>query len=254
MAVNVRKRVKTMSEKDLETPGVNKTDEDSGKKQTQPSGGMGPTTKSAFTIIQENKQETEKTGDKQGDVKEKVDNKPNTAEPSRPSADTGANDKGGKVVVEETQEEKRRRKLSERKIEIINKAANDILDCLDPRFVDEYKIAAKEYSCKDIGVYILAVLNRLAKEVDFYNPDFEPEWEQGIVGFTTKLYCRYCGKEIENPTKFKQVYCCNLCAKYDREQNEPGIIYPDQTIEGKSIEEQEKDAYLAEKKRRGEEG
>lgn len=172
--------------------------------------------------------------------------------------DSAAGEIGGggykeSISLLEREEQKRRAAFSELKRKSINQGAEELLSCLEPSYANEYRIASMEYGVKDIGIYILGILNRLAKEVDYNNPDFEVEWEQGVVGYTDTLHCNYCGKEIISPTKLKQKFCSNLCAKYYREQGNTGIIYPDEggADENDSVEEQERRAYEAEQKRLG---
>jgi len=216
---------------------------------TKPTGGMG---KARKTIIDEtitnagqyNEQETE------GD----------TIEPTGTGTDTVVGDQGLEVVGEgdikvisevEKQEEERRRIFSLEKKALINEGAEQILSCLEPAFAHEYHEACKEFRCENIGVYILAILNRLSKESDFANPDFEPEWERGVVGFTDEIFCEYCNKKIKNSRR-KQKYCSNLCAKYDRERNESGVIHPDETIwDDKTEEDKEREQYEDEQMRNG---
>lgn len=244
MAVKARKRIKHVKEEDITNP-------------PEPTSGMCSTQKSTSIIIAERKSESkeeEQTNLPEGgsNVKEEINSKPDLDEPTSTGNDTPGGSVGGKVVVEKTKEEKRRDEFSKQKLQEINRGAEAILSCLEPQVAHEYKIACAEYKCKDIGIYILATLNRLGKESDYYNPDFEPEWAQGTIGIHDELRCRYCDKLIENPTKVRQVFCSNLCAKYDREQNKTGLIFPDQTTEESTVEEQEKEAYLSEQKRVGE--
>jgi len=225
-------------------------------KNTAPSGGMGKAKKT----IQD---ETLKNKEGLYEEPEVINEGPNTDEPSGTGTDTepvveGCETvgEGNKVVISEVerQEEERRRKFSLEKRDLINEGAKQILSCLEPMYAHEFQMAAKEFQCKDIGVYILAILNRLSKESDYNNPDFEPEWERGVVGFTDEIFCEYCNKKITSGRR-KQKYCSNLCAKYDREQNETGIIHPDETIHSdKTIEDIESEQYRQEIKRNGGEG
>ncbi len=229
MAVKARKRIKHVKEEDITNP-------------PEPMSGMCSTQKSTATIIAERKSEAKEAFNSQSD----------SNEPTGTSNDTPDGSVGGKVVVEKTKEEKRRDEFSKQKLQEINKGAEAILSCLEPQVAHEYRIACAEYKCKDIGIYILATLNRLGKESDYYNPDFEPEWAKGTIGIHDELRCRYCDKLIENPTKVRQIFCSNLCAKYEREKNETGLVFPDQTTENQTVEEQEQEAHLAEQKRVGE--
>lgn len=156
------------------------------------------------------------------------------------------------VSLLEQEEQKRRAAFSELKRRAINQGAEELLSCLEPSAANEYRIAAMEYGVKDIGIYVLGILNRLAKEVDFNNPDLEVEWQNGVVGYTDTLRCNYCGKEIVNPTKLKQKFCSNLCAKYYREQGDTGVVYPDEhRTERPTPEDEERTAYEAELQRTG---
>lgn len=222
------------------------------KKSTPPKGGMG---KAKKTIQDETLKNKEGLYD-EPDFNEE----PNPNEPTGTGTDTESVDQGSKVVGEgdilaisevEKQEEERRRKFSLEKRDLINEGAKHILSCLEPTYAHEFYMAAQEFQCKDIGVYILAILNRLSKESDYNNPDFEPEWERGVVGFTDEIFCEYCNKKITSGRR-KQKYCSNLCAKYDREQNQTGIIHPDETIhDDKTVEEIEEEQYRQELVRNG---
>ncbi len=255
MAVKARKRIKHVKEDHFDN-------------QDGVAGGMCSTPKSTHTLIAESKGENN-VKDAKEDIstkhednaknEETIDTKPDPNEPNGPSPDNGADNKGievggqgNRVTVEKTEEEEKRDEFSKQKLISINKGAEEILSCLEPQFAHEFKIACAEYKCKDIGIYLLAILNRLSKESDYYNPDFEPEWDRGDIGINKELNCKYCGKNIENPTKVKQVYCSNLCAKYDKERNDTGLIYPDQTIEDQTVEESEQEAFLNEQQRVGE--
>jgi hypothetical protein len=248
MAVKARKRIKHVKEEDI----------------TNPTSGMCSTQRSTNTIVAERKEEAKREEKENQDkiqtdlpegesnVKEAINSQSNPNESTGPGNDTADSGVGGKVVVEKTKEEKRRDEFSKQKLQEINKGAEEILSCLEPQVAHEYRIACAEYKCKDIGIYILAILNRLGKESDYYSPDFEPEWAKGTIGIHDELRCRYCDKLIENPTKVRQVFCSNLCAKYEREKNQTGLIFPDQTVEESTVEEKESEAYLAEQKRVGE--
>jgi hypothetical protein len=223
------------------------------KKDTKPTGGMG---KAKKTI------QDESIKNKEGlyEQPEVINEESNTNEPSSASTDTEPILEGCETVGEgdiqvisevERLEEERRHKFSVEKRDKINDGAEHILSCLEPQFAHEFKMAASEFQCKDIGVYILAILNRLSKESDWNNPDFEPEWERGVVGFTDEIFCEYCNKKITTGRR-KQKYCSNLCAKYDREQNETGIIHPDETIhDDRTVEDIEAEQYRQEIKRNG---
>lgn len=242
MTVKARKRIKHVKEDHFD-------DQDS------VAGGMCATQKSTHTIIAESK------GADDVKPEETIDTKSDPNESNGPSPDNGVDNKrveaggqGSTVTVEKTEEDKRRDEFSEQKLISINKGAEEILSCLEPQFAHEFKIACAEYKCKDIGIYLLAILNRLSKQADYYDADFEPEWSKGEVGIHDDLKCRYCGKTIKNPTKVKQLYCDNLCAKYDVEHREQktGLIFPDQTVESQTTEEFEQETYLEEQKRIGE--
>lgn len=226
-------------------------------KSTSPKGGMGRPGK----VLKDDT--IKNAGQYSGDSGEQktIDSGPAADEPATASSgdkpDSAAGKAGGagyqkSVSLLEQEEQKRRTAFSELKRKSINQGAEELLSCLEPTFANEYRIAAMEYGVKDIGIYILGILNRLAKEVDYSNPDFEVEWEQGVVGYTDTLHCNYCGKEIINPKKLKQKFCSNLCAKYYREQGETGIIYPDESsVERPSPEDEERTAYEAEVQRSG---
>lgn len=235
MTVKARKRIKYVKEEDVTNP------------PEPASSGMCSTQKSTSTVKSEREDEEKKNQDKvQTDLPEGA----TAQETSKSNVATGS--VGNKVVVEKTKEEEKREEFSKQKLQEINKGAEEILGCLEPQVAHEFRVACAEYKCKDIGIYILATLNRLGKESDFYNPDFDPEWAKGTLGTYDELRCKYCDKIIVNPTKVRQMFCNNLCAKYDREQKETGLIFPDQTVEENTVEEQESEAYLAEQKRVGE--
>lgn len=226
-------------------------------KSTAPRGGMGKPGK----VLKDDsiKNSGQYNGDK--DEPKTLDQGIASDEPTAHSAGNQSIDTdskaGGKgynksVSLLEQEEAKRRATFSELKRKSINQGAEELLSCLEPNFANEFRIAAMEHRVADIGIYILGILNRLSKEVDFNNPDFEVEWEQGVVGYTDVLKCNYCGKEIINPTKLKQKFCTNLCAKYYREQGDTGVVYPDEfTVPSETPEEQERKAYEEELKRTG---
>jgi hypothetical protein len=274
MPVKPRKRMHNVKEEDITNPPKNDdggvrhdgdgSSEGSDNKVPQVGAGMCSTQKSTSVIKAEREQEAKQkqVAFTEGDsnVEETVNNKPDTDEPDGSSTDTKNDNEGSEVrspgavvLVEKTEEEKRREVHTKERVKEMDKGADAILSCLDPSFSREFYQACEEYKCKGIGIYILATLNRLAKQADFYDVDFEPEWEAGNVGFVDKLKCHYCNKEIKNPTRMKQKFCNNLCAKYDRERNETGLIFPEDTTEGVTVEEQEEQAFNDEKKRLGEE-
>jgi hypothetical protein len=221
-------------------------------KSTAPSGGMG---KAKKTIQDDTLTNKEGLYD---EPKEDEFLSANTNEPTSTGPDTESDDQGNETVGEgdiktlsevEEQEEERRRVFSLEKKRLINEGAQHILSCLEPQYAHEFHMACQEFQCQNIGVYILAILNRLSKESDFNNPDFEPEWERGVVGFTDEIFCEYCNKKIEGSRR-KQKYCSNLCAKYDRDRNQTGIIHPDETIyDDETEEERERRQYEEELKR-----
>jgi len=284
-----RKRMHNVKEEDITNPPKNddggvRPDGDGSRKGSdnkvpQVRAGMCSTQKSTSTIKAEREQEakarakdevkqpitdgntTNAFTEGDSNVEETVNSKPDTDEPDGSSTDIKNDSEGSEVgspgavvLVEKTEEEKRREVHSKVRVAEMDKGAEAILSCLDPTFAREFYQACKEYKCKGIGIYILATLNRLSKQADYYDVDFEPEWESGDVGFVDKLKCQYCNKEITNPTRMKQKFCNNLCAKYDKERNETGLIFPEDTVEENTIEESEAEAKLSELKRVGEDG
>lgn len=246
-----RNPIKSVKEEDFEgQPTIQEP-----VKNTPPRGGMG----SCKKVLSDD--EIRNAGQYEDKTNEQTDEKPDTVEPTSASTDTQPDSdraetsrEGTQKVVQEVSEKEQARRLEFSKIkkEKINEAAEEILSCLEPLFAREFKLACNEMRCADIGIYILAILNRLSKEADYYNPDFEAEWEKGVVGYNDDLYCEYCSKKIENPDKLKQRFCSNLCARYFRETQQTGVIYPDEhTLPGKSEEEIEREAYEAELKRTG---
>ena len=164
--------------------------------------------------------------------------------------------KGGFVSAkddnEKEQDAKKQRELrqSEERIRKLNASAVYILNCLEPGFCQDWMQAAQENRIKDIGVYVLGVLNRLSKMVDYMETDIEPEWDRGFIGYDEHLYCEYCKKEIENPTNIKQRFCTNLCAKRYKDSNTTGVIYPG-TNRGPTEEEVEEKQWEREQRREG---
>ena len=137
--------------------------------------------------------------------------------------------------------------VDEARLKRLNVASMLILDHLTPEVRKEFMIAAKEWGIDDIGIYLLGLLNRLYKTVDFYNPDIEPEWQDRVVGYDDKLICQQCNQIIQNPTHFKQKFCSNICARdYDLGASDTGVVYPNNTDLGT---EAEQDAEAAERER-----
>lgn len=147
-----------------------------------------------------------------------------------------------KAIVEEVV-------VDEERLARLNEAARLILDHLTPEVRREFEIAAKEWDIQDISIYILGLLNRLYKTVDYYNPDIEPEWQKRVVGYDDKLLCQNCNELIINPVHLKQKFCCNLCAKeYANASKNTGIVYPS-TADLGTEEEQDAAAYEKEQTR-----
>lgn len=167
--------------------------------------------------------------------------------------------KGGPIPVktEEEQEKEEKHKAdlkaSKERIKKLNEYATFMLSCLEPGFCEDWKQAAQEQRVLDIGVYMLGVLNRLSKMVDYMETDIEVEWEQGLVGYNEHLFCEYCKKEIEigNKTHLKQRFCTNLCAKRYNDAHTTGIIYPVNDRNGPDEAAIEEDKYIQEARREG---
>ena len=198
MSVKARKRIKHVREDDISNPS--------------PSAGMCSTPKSSAVVVAESKERDSQEGrntetndgsntnaftEGESNVEETNSSKPDTIEPNGTGTDVkdgseGAEvgSQGTRVLVEKTEEEKRRDEFSKKRLGEINVGADAILSCLEPQFAKEFYTAAKDYRCEDIGIYILGILNRLSKQADYYDIDFEPEWEVGDVGFTDKLHCQ----------------------------------------------------------------
>lgn len=134
-----------------------------------------------------------------------------------------------------TGQEKKRKE----RVELLNMWASNMLSCLDPDAKENFMAAAFDAKVKDIGVYILGILNRMHKMADYFEPDIEPDWEVGIIGWDEDLYCQYCKKKIENPTHLKQIFCSNKCARNYKIQNTTGLIYP-KTVSDVSTDPEEK--------------
>ena len=151
----------------------------------------------------------------------------------------------------EKETKERDRQENERKRIKLNDAADVILSCLEPSSAQDIRMAAKDYKIMDMGIYILGLINRLVKTVDYYEPDIEVEWESGKVGYSSKLTCKYCGKEIEEPKNIKQIYCSNRCARRDRDFGETGIVFPNQHGTGVSDVEVDEKQWEKEQRRIG---
>jgi hypothetical protein len=117
--------------------------------------------------------------------------------------------------------------VNEELLEKLNEAAETLLKCLPDEMAKDFRTACfKDFGMKDMGIYLMGLLNRLYKVGDYYNPDIEPEWDKRIVGYSSELYCNYCGKLIENPGNLNQLFCCNLCSKNYRVKYSTGVIKP----------------------------
>lgn len=146
-------------------------------------------------------------------------------------------------AMEKEENERRRIKL--------NDAAEVILSCLEPNSAQDIRMAAKDYKIHDMGIYMLGLVNRLVKTVDYYEPDIEAEWESGKVGYSATVKCKYCGNEVIEPKNIKQIYCSNRCAKRDRDFGKTGVIFPDTGSSGISDVEVEEKKWEQEQKRMG---
>ena len=119
--------------------------------------------------------------------------------------------------------------VNEALLERLNDAAEIILKCLPDEMAKDFRTACfKDHSMKDMGIYIMGLLNRLYKVGDYYNPDIEPEWDKRVVGYSSELSCNSCGKEICNPTNLNQLFCSNICSKNYKEKYSTGIIRPNE--------------------------
>ncbi len=165
----------------------------------------------------------------------------------------------GAVVPAKTDEEKQeaqkkveKTKLAQERRKQLNEAADVFMACLEPSFAVDWRQTAEEQKVKDFGVFLLGVLNRLSKMVDYTESDIEPEWEQGEIGYNEQLYCEYCKKEIEltKTTHLRQKFCSNLCAKRQKDSNTTGIIFPNDNP-GPTEEALEEKQWQREAKREG---
>ena len=139
--------------------------------------------------------------------------------------------------------------VDEERLAKLNEAARLILDHLTPEVRKEFEIAAQEWDIQDISIYVLGLLNRLYKTVDYYNPDIEPEWQKRVVGYDDHLICKNCNELIASPVHLKQKFCCNLCAKeYADGTKSTGVVYPS-TADLGTEEEQDAAAYEKEQSR-----
>lgn len=152
---------------------------------------------------------------------------------------------GGVMAVpkDPPKEESPEDKNARGRIDKLNECADYILSCLEPDYKKDWQLAAKENKVPDLGIYLLGVLNRLSKMVDYMETDIEPGWETGKIVIDEKLYCQYCKKLIESPTNIKQIYCSNLCAKKYRDKYATGIVYPTghSTVTEEQMEKQQWD-------------
>lgn len=165
----------------------------------------------------------------------------------------------GKAVPVKSKEEKEKEakkkkdlELSKERVKKLNECATFMLNCLEPGFREDWREAAKEQRIPDIGMYVLGVLNRLSKMVDYMEYDIEPEWEQGFVGYNEKLFCEFCTKEIPitKTTHLRQRFCDNLCAKRYDEMHNTGIVFPAEKP-GPSEDEIDQAKWQQEAKREG---
>ena len=145
----------------------------------------------------------------------------------------------------------RERQESERKRIKLDDAAEVFLSCLEPNSAQDIRMAAKDQKIRSMGIYFLGLINRLIKTVDYYEPDIEAEWESGKVGYSSKLTCKYCSKDIDEPKNIKQIYCSNRCARRDRDFGETGVIFPNQHGTGLSDVEVDEKKWEQEQKRIG---
>jgi hypothetical protein len=146
--------------------------------------------------------------------------------------------------------------VDEEMLKALNKAGDLFLECLPPGVGRDFRIACyKDFFMKDIGIYIMGLLNRMYKMGDYYNPDIEPEWDRRIVGVSKNLICNYCEKEIPDPQHINQLFCNvedggNLCAKRYKDRENTGVIFPNEKDRGSEAERDEKD-WEREQKRLG---
>lgn len=129
--------------------------------------------------------------------------------------------------------------VNEELLERLNEAAETLLKCLPDEMAKDFRTACfKDHSMKDMGIYLMGLLNRLYKVGDYYNPDIEPEWDKRVVGYSSELYCNYCNKLIENPGNLNQLFCSNLCSKNYKDKYSTGVIKP---VEKEHPTEEEED-------------
>jgi hypothetical protein len=133
----------------------------------------------------------------------------------------------------------------------LNQHVEYILSCLEPEANQNFHTAAFDAKVKDIGIYILGILNRMHKMADYFEPDIEFEWEDGVVGYSEDLYCQYCHKKIERPTNLKQLFCSNICARDYKNASSTGVIFPSNVQRGPTVEEMEEKQWEREQKRIG---
>jgi len=131
-------------------------------------------------------------------------------------------------------------KVDEAKLKRLNSSAYFILENMHPGMTKEFDIAKNDFGIKDMGIYIMGLLNRLYKTVDYYNPDFEPDWEQRIVDLNDELICQNCKKKITDPKNIKQIYCSNACAHEAKKKSKTGVIQPNPQDLGTEAEQDEK--------------
>ncbi len=133
--------------------------------------------------------------------------------------------------------------VNEGLLEKLNEAAETILKCLPDEMAKDFRTACfKDFNMKDMGIYLMGLLNRLYKVGDYYNPDIEPEWDKRVVGYSSELYCNNCNKLIENSTNLNQLFCSNLCSKNYKERYSTGVIRPSEK-DRPTEEEQDQEAW-----------
>lgn len=166
-------------------------------------------------------------------------------------------DVGGFVELDSEQDQRdRERRVAEeangnQRKELLNEWSMNILNCLDPEAKQNFLTASFDAQISDIGLYILGILNRMHKMGDYFEPDIEPEWEMGGIGYDQDLYCEYCKQKITSPQNLRQRFCSNRCSRNYKLQNTTGVIFPKTEAQQHDSVDLEEKQWEAEQKRLG---
>ncbi len=194
---------------------------------------------SGFVTVEKSAAPTEETVEKQLESDSIIYREPKSGDFDNPATGADAEEK----IIKGNVENKAVGEVNEELLEKLNKAAETLLKCLPDEMAKDFRTACfKDHSMKDMGIYLMGLLNRLYKVGDYYNPDIEPEWDKRVVGYSSELYCNNCNKLIENPTNLNQLFCSNVCSKNYKERYSTGVIKPAEK-EHPTEEEQDQKAW-----------